>query len=82
MRGISPPNPAFLVFLFIEGILLTMEKICKNCDYFVQISLDSGKDLFGDCHEPTRKEVSINEEPSFTWGDKTCPNFKPKRKTE
>jgi hypothetical protein len=59
-----------------------MGKICKNCECFVQVSLDSGKYLWGDCREPTMKEMSIDKKDVFKWGNGTCPNFKPRQDRE
>ena len=59
-----------------------MEKVCKNCEYFVQISCFSGKYLWGDCREPSMKEMSIDKKDVFKWADKTCLNFKPRQEAE
>ncbi len=59
-----------------------MEKVCKNCEYFVQISSVSGKYVWGDCREPSMKEMNLDKEDVFKWADRTCPNFKPKQAGE
>ncbi len=58
-----------------------MEKVCKNCEYFVQKTFDSSKHLWGDC---MKKAGSIEadgkkEQGAFMWADKTCSDFKLKQ---
>ena len=61
-----------------------MEKACKNCEYFTQVSMDSGKYLWGDCRKPASglEQIKGNIEAVFKWGDNTCPDFKPKQESE
>jgi hypothetical protein len=60
-----------------------MDKVCKNCEYFVIASLCFTTHIWGDC---TKSGKSVggsngNETPSpFTWGDQTCQNFRPRTK--
>ena len=70
--------------MIIEGILLPMEKACKNCEYFTQVSMGSGKYLWGDCRKPASglEQIKGNIEAVFKWGDNTCPDFKPKQESE
>lgn len=57
-----------------------MEKICKNCEYFVQLSSTS-EHIWGDCMRSVSSfEVDGRKEHgAFMWADKTCDDFKPKR---
>jgi hypothetical protein len=82
IEGAGHSFTCVLIFLVIGGILLIMEKVCKNCEYFVQKSLHSDKYLWGDCQNPAIKEVSIDKKDVFKWGDGICPNFKPKKDRE
>jgi hypothetical protein len=61
-----------------------MEKVCKNCEYFEQGSTDISKYVWGDCRKAASSAVkeSDREFGSFTWGDKTCGDFKPKQQLE
>ena len=59
-----------------------MDKICKNCEYFVIASLCFTPHIWGDC---TKSGKSVrgskgNETSSFTWGDQTCQDFRPRTK--
>ncbi|MDH4239055.1 MAG: hypothetical protein OEW48_05800 [Phycisphaerae bacterium] len=58
-----------------------MEKVCKNCKYFVQKTFDSSKYLWGDCmKEAGSIEADCKKEQGvFMWADKTCSDFKPKQ---
>jgi len=69
----------FWNFLVVEGILLIMEKICRNCEYFVKKSLFSIKHQWGDCQEPSVKEASFDKKDVFKWSNGTCSKFKPKQ---
>jgi len=61
-----------------------MEKVCKNCEYFMQESFGSATYAWGRCRKPTESvEVEGKKERSaFMWADKTCSDFKPKQKAE
>lgn len=57
-----------------------MEKVCKNCEYFVQVS-STIEYICGDC---MKAESSIEadgkkEQGAFVWADKTCSDFKLKQ---
>ena len=82
--GTCSSEPAPSVFLIIEGIGLIMEKLCKNCEYFVQRSVDSDIYLWGDCQKPTSgvEQIKGNRKAVFKWGDTTCSDFKPKQEAE
>jgi hypothetical protein len=57
-----------------------MEKFCKNCKYFVQVSFGVSRHIWGYCLkdadsiEPNDRQ----ERGAFMWADKTCGDFKPK----
>jgi hypothetical protein len=56
-----------------------MERICKNCEYFVQVSFAT-KYIWGDCMKQA-SSIEIDgkkEHGSFMWADKTCSDFKSK----
>ena len=53
-----------------------MEKICGNCAHFVQLSNGVCEHHWGSCI----KYVNGKEESSFKWDDKSCEDFKPKKK--
>lgn len=58
-----------------------MERICKNCEYFVQVSSTS-EYMWGDCMKLV-SSVEIDgkkEHGAFVWADKTCSDFKPKKR--
>jgi hypothetical protein len=61
-----------------------MEKVCKNCECFVQRSWDSGKYLWGDCRKPSGsgEEMNSSKRGVFKWGNGTCLDFKPKQERE
>ena len=61
-----------------------MEKICKNREYFEQGSTDISEYVWGDCKKTAssaEKESGLKPS-SFTWGDKTCSDYKPKRQSQ
>lgn len=56
-----------------------MEKVCKNCKYFVQVSF-STEYIWGDCMN-TASSIEADDKKKhgiFTWADKNCSDFKPK----
>ena len=58
-----------------------MEKICKNCEYFVQKTFESSKYSWGDCMNG-RNSIGADgkkEQAIFVWADKTCGDFKPRQ---
>lgn len=59
-----------------------VKKVCKNCEYFVQVSFTS-KYIWGDCMKAASSiEADGKEEQgAFMWVDKTCSDFKPKQKS-
>ena len=62
-----------------------MEQVCKNCDYFVQVSLETGTYCWGDCTKPdncTDGESGNKTRIAFTWADKTCKHFKQKPQSQ
>ena len=61
-----------------------MEKVCKNCEYFVQENISGTTYAWGHCKKPkTSVMVSVkNERGAFMWADKTCSDFKPKQKPD
>jgi hypothetical protein len=60
-----------------------MEKICKNCEYFVQENISGAKYAWGYCKKPkTSVMVDVEKERgAFMWADKTCSDYKPKQKS-
>lgn len=53
-----------------------MERICNNCQYFVEaITSILGEHIWGDCVKPNGKE----EHGVFTWGDSSCEDFRPRQ---
>jgi hypothetical protein len=60
-----------------------MEKICKNCEHFVQRSLDKGRYLSA-CQKSAGsiKKMDGDKEVVFKWTDDTCPDFKPGQERE
>ena len=61
-----------------------MEEVCKNCEYFTQMSIIPSKLLWGDCRKPANGTGQTDEEKKgvFKWGDATCSDFKPKQQAE
>ena len=59
-----------------------MEKFCKNCEYFVQVSFGVSKHIWGDCMKAAGPIEANDREDhgAFMWADKTCSDFKPKEK--
>jgi hypothetical protein len=57
-----------------------MEKTCKNCEYFVQISIMS-KHTWGDCMKTASSIEAdcMKKRGTFTWAYKNCSDFKPKK---
>jgi hypothetical protein len=57
-----------------------MGKICKNCEHFVQRSLDTGRYLSA-CRKPagSMKETDSHREVVLKWTDDTCLDFKPRQ---
>ena len=57
-----------------------MEEVCKNCEYFVQMSMSPSKHPWGDCRKPDDGTEQINGQRKFVfkWADATCPDFKPR----
>ncbi len=63
-----------------------MEKICKNCEYFVAKGISYfPSPRWGDCMKPrdNNSEVDVEKQRGvFMWEDKTCGDFKPKQKPQ
>ena len=61
-----------------------MEKACKNCEYFVQVSMDLSTYVWGDCRKPASglERVKGDKKIVFKWDNGTCPDFKPKKEVE
>ena len=59
-----------------------MERICKNCEHFMQKSTSYPRYIWGDCMKPTTSAAADEEKErgTFMWADKTCSDFKPKPK--
>ena len=60
-----------------------MEKVCKNCEYFTQVSISTDRYSWGDCMKPVSCLVEINgekEHGAFMWANKTCCDFRSKQK--
>ena len=59
-----------------------MEKFCKNCEYFVQVSFGASKHIWGDCMKAAESIEANDREDhgAFMWADKTCSDFKLKEK--
>ena len=60
-----------------------MEKVCKNCEYFVQVC-STNEHIWGDCMKAAssieadgKKELG-----AFMWADKTCSDFKPREEPQ
>ncbi len=60
-----------------------VKKVCKNCEYFVQVS-STNKHIWGDCMKAAssieadgKKELG-----AFMWADKTCSDFKPREEPQ
>jgi len=60
----------------------SMEEVCRNCEYFVQVSPSFSKYVWGDCMKEARSAESNGKKKrgTFMWADKTCSDFKPKQK--
>jgi len=58
-----------------------MERICKNCECFVQVSSTS-EYMWGDCMKPVSSVEMDGKKArgTFVWADKTCSDFKPKKR--
>lgn len=58
-----------------------MEKVCKNCEYFVQKTFESSRYLWGDCMNGANSIGSDGkkEQAAFVWADKNCSDFKPRQ---
>ena len=61
-----------------------MEKACKNCEYFVQVSMNPSTYVWGDCRKPASglEQIKGDKKVVFKWDDGTCPDFKPKQEAE
>lgn len=60
-----------------------MEKVCKNCEYFVQVSSTSTH-IWGDCMK-SASSIEADEKKEhgvFMWADNTCSDFNPKQKPQ
>lgn len=59
-----------------------MEKVCKSCEHFVQVSSGFSKYIWGDCMKDVDPVESDGKEKrgSFMWANKTCSDFKPRQK--
>jgi hypothetical protein len=57
-----------------------MKKVCKSCEYFVQMTFDSSRYLWGDCMKGASSIEADGKkvQGAFVWADKTCSDFKPK----
>ena len=57
-----------------------MEKVCKNCEYFVQASFGDNRYIWGDCMKASSSKEADGKKKRgiFMWADKTCSDFKPK----
>ena len=56
-----------------------MERVCKNCDYFIQVNSMS-KHIWGDCMK-TASSIEADgkkKRGAFMWADKTCIHFRQK----
>ena len=58
-----------------------MERVCKNCEHFVQVSSTS-EHIWGDCMKSVSPVGTDGRKihGAFMWADKTCIDFKPKRR--
>lgn len=75
-------GPTSLAFLISYEI--AMEKICRNCDYFALMCLDTDTYIWGVCKNPktNTEEINSKKEVIFKWAEDTCSDFKPKRETK
>jgi len=57
-----------------------VEKVCKNCEYFLQVSFSG----WGDCMKAASSigADGRKEQGAFMWADKTCSDFKPKQEPQ
>jgi len=55
-----------------------MEEVCRNCEYFVRMSMSLSTHLWGDCRKPASgtQQINGNKEAVFKWADATCSDFK------
>jgi len=58
-----------------------MEKTCGNCEYFVQVSSETGRYAWGRCVNPELAAMDENRQVKgiFRWADGGCLDFKPRR---
>ena len=62
-----------------------MEKMCKNCRYFVQGSTFSSQYIWGDCMKQGNNVPALDDNEkcgTFTWADKTCSDFNAGRESK
>jgi hypothetical protein len=75
------PRTAVLCITLINKIV---EKICKNCEYFVATGIPYfSSPRWGDCMKTTGcddDEDAKRERGVFVWDNDTCSDFKPKQK--
>ena len=60
-----------------------MGQTCEDCEYFVIVSSFPTRHIWGDCMKPgiSVGDSKGNETSSvFTWGDRTCRDFRPRTK--
>ena len=64
---------------YLKGLF--MDKVCKNCKHFRQVSILSIGYVWGDClklryeHDSEGKAITG----AFTWADKSCDDFEPRQ---
>jgi hypothetical protein len=58
-----------------------MEKVCRNCEHFALMCLDTETYVWGICHKPETgiEKMSNKKEVIFKWAEDTCSDFKPKK---
>jgi len=68
------------IYLRVKG-KNPMEKICKNCEYFLQVGFDGS---WGDCMKASSSMEADGrkKQGAFMWADKTCSDFKPKQEPQ
>ena len=55
--------------------------MCKNCEYFVQVSIDNSMYSWGNCTKLGNYTVDENykkKQGAFTWADGACSQFRQK----
>ncbi len=78
MLARRPRSGFCVVVVFGQEAVQLMDKVCKNCEYFVIKSSYLSPHVWGDCTKPGKsvRDFKGNETSPFTWDDKTCQDFR------